>query len=298
MAISRDKLIIGGVVVLGGLSAFVYSQSKKDQALGTSASKAALPDVKGTDDVDKLEVTNGSKGTVTLEKQGDKWMVTKPVTAPASQTNVKQMLDNLKELLKASEIIASAPDDSLKKTYELDSDHAIHVIGSKGGAVKFGDSFGKSGGRGEMLMIDGRPEVFGASTGYSAYLYLRDVTDWRDRDLIKFDRAERRRRWTIENKNGKFSFTKGDKWSGTLNGQPIPNFDDAKASEALRSMDHLPGRRVRRRKSLADTGWTSRRRPSPCRSRTTPGPTSASRSATFRPRTSRATPSRMATRRS
>ena len=78
MAISRDKLIIGGVVVLGALSALVYSQAKKDEALGSAAAKSAdLPDVKGTDDVDKLVITNADKGTVTLEKQGDGFAITK-----------------------------------------------------------------------------------------------------------------------------------------------------------------------------------------------------------------------------
>jgi len=251
MAISRDKLIIGGVVVLAGLSALVYKQAKKDQALGTASSSAALPDPKGTDDVDKLEITNGTKSAVTLEKQGDKWMVTKPVNFPANQGNVKQLLDNVKEL-KAKEIIASTPDDDTKKTYEVDADHGIHVVGSKAGAVKFGDVFGKSGGRGEMMLVDGHPELIGAS-GYSSYLYSREVTDWRDREIFKFDDANAST-ITIVNKTGKFSFTKGDKWAGTLNGQPIPNYDDAKVADALRAFKNLIAEGFADGKSTADTG--------------------------------------------
>jgi hypothetical protein len=201
--------------------------------------------------VDKLEITNGSKSSVTLEKQGDKWMVTKPVTFVANQGNVKQLLDNVKEL-KANEIIASTADDEMKKTYELDADHAIHVVGYKAGALRFGDEFGKSGGRGEMMMVDGHPELLGAS-GYSAYLYNRTVTDWRDRDVIKFDDANAST-FTITNKNGKFSFTKGDKWAGTLDGKPIANFDDAKVADSIRSLKNLIADDFGDGKSLEETG--------------------------------------------
>ncbi len=77
MAISRDKAIIGGVVVSDFLSALVYQQAKKDQELGSGA-HADLPEVKGTDDLDKIEITNGDKPT-TSPAQGEKWMV--PVNA-------------------------------------------------------------------------------------------------------------------------------------------------------------------------------------------------------------------------
>ena len=60
MAISRDKAIVIGVVVLGALSFLVYRQAKHDQELG-SADHRDLPDVKGTDDLDKIEITNGDK---------------------------------------------------------------------------------------------------------------------------------------------------------------------------------------------------------------------------------------------
>src|SRR5271163_3016502 len=149
MAISRDKAIIGGIVLLGGLSFLVYRQAKHDEQLG-SAGHADLPEVKGTDDLDKIELTNGDKPTVTLQKQGDKWMVL-PANAVANQTNVKSMLDNLKEL-KATEVVATNPDDEIKKSYNLDAPHVVHFVGYKGSDKKVNDWFGKSGGRGELLM--------------------------------------------------------------------------------------------------------------------------------------------------
>jgi hypothetical protein len=252
MAISRDKLIIGGVVVLGALSALVYTQAKKDQALGTVAAKAAdMPDVKGTDDVDKLEITNADKGTVTIEKQGDKWMITKPLSAPANQGSVKQLLDNLKEL-KATEIVAATPDDDIKKQYSLDDAHAVHLVAYKGADKKVDDVFGKSGGRGEMMMVAGKPQVIAAS-GYSSYLYARETQDWRDKELFKFDDTNAAS-IAIENAHGKFSFTKGDKWAGTFNGAPIPNLDETKVSDAVKSMKLLSVDMFADGKTAADTG--------------------------------------------
>jgi hypothetical protein len=252
MAISRDKLIIGGVVVLGALSALVYSQAKKDEALGSAAAKSAdLPDVKGTDDVDKLVITNADKGTVTLEKQGDKWVMTQPLASAANQSEVKSLLDNVKEL-KATEIVAAAPDDDVKKQYNLDDAHAIHLVAFKGADKKIDDTFGKSGGRGEMMMVAGKPQIIAAS-GFSSYAYGREVADWRDKELIRFDDANAAS-VTIENTHGKFSFTKGDKWAGTFNGAPIPNFDDSKVGELLRAMKNLNIDTFPTGKSLSDTG--------------------------------------------
>ena len=76
MAISRDKSIMIGVVVLGALSFLVYRQAKHDQELGSADHMQTSPSVKGPDDLDKISITNGDKPTVVLEKQGDKWMVT------------------------------------------------------------------------------------------------------------------------------------------------------------------------------------------------------------------------------
>ena len=93
-----------GVVVLAALGGAVYKVSKDDATKGGSATttSADLPDLKASDDIDKIQITNAEKGDVVLEKKGTgpdaKWEVTKPVQAPANQANVKQLLENMKEL--------------------------------------------------------------------------------------------------------------------------------------------------------------------------------------------------------
>jgi hypothetical protein len=87
------------------------------------------------------------------------------------------------------------------------------------------------------MMISGKPQII-AATGFASYLYTREAGDWRDKEIFKFDDANASS-LTITNKNGKFSFTKGDKWGGTLDGHPIPGFDDSKVSDAVKSMKWL-----------------------------------------------------------
>jgi hypothetical protein len=127
------------------------------------------------------------------------------------------------------------------------------VVGYKGGEKKLNDFFGKSGGRGEMMMVGDNPAVLAAS-GYASYLYTRDAADWRDHDLFKFDDTNATS-LVIENKTCKFSFTKGDKWAGTLDGKPIANFDDSKVADAVRAFKALSAEGFAdATKSLADTG--------------------------------------------
>ncbi len=250
---SRDKTIIAGVLVLAGLSFLTYQAVKKDQQIGIVSEKAAadLPEVKGSDDLDKISIKNGDKPEVVLEKQGDKWMLTKPVSALANQGNVKSLLDNLKEL-KAKEIVANSADDSLKKEYALDAEHVVHLVAFKGADKKVDDLFGKSGGRGELMMVADKPGVY-AATGYSSYLYAREVKDWREREIFKFDEANASQ-LTIDNKAGAFSFTKGDKFAGTFKGKPIDRLDEEKVKDAIRALKFLNAEDFADGKSPAETG--------------------------------------------
>jgi hypothetical protein len=249
---TRDRQIFIGFVVLAGLGGAVYFRSKKDAAVGTATTQAAdLPSINGTDDLDKMSITNGDKSEVVLEKKDDKWRLTKPVDALANQTNVKQTLDNLKEL-KATEVVAPSADDDIKKSYELDPTHAVHIVGWKGADKKVDDYFGKNGSRGEMMMVEGKPAVYSASS-YATYMYNREVKGWRDTEIFKFDDANVSS-IAIDNTNGTFSFTKGDKWAGTFKGKPIDRFDDTKMVGLLASYKSLNAEDFGDGKSPSDTG--------------------------------------------
>jgi hypothetical protein len=209
-----------------------------------------MPEIKA-DDPDKIIIDNADKPQVVLEKKGDKWELTKPVSAPANQTNVKSLVDNLKEL-KAKELIVSQPTEEQKKDYQFEPSKAVHVTALKAGAKKMDVTFGKSGARGQLAMVEGKPGVY-AVTGYSSYLYAREPKGWREGEILKFDDTTVAS-FQIAKKDGTLSFTKGDKWAGTWKDKPIADLDEEKVKDAIRAFKNLNAEDFGDGKTPADTG--------------------------------------------
>jgi Domain of unknown function (DUF4340) len=252
MALSRDKQIAVALVALIGLGSAVYFQQKKDAQIGTGAkSSADLPALNGPEDLDKISITNAEKGVFVLAKEGDKWMLTQPVHALANQNNVKQLIDNLKEL-KTTELVSAAGTDDLKKSYDLDTAHAVHVVAWKGADQKVDDTFGKTGSRGEMAMVGDKPAIY-AAKGFSISLYNREQKGWRDTEIFKFDDANASS-VAIDNTHGSFSFTKGEKWAGTFTGKPIDRYDDTKVGQMVTAFKSLQADDFGDGKAPSDTG--------------------------------------------
>lgn len=216
---TETKLIAALVILaaLAGVFLLTRKQQKADEAAHTvTAASADLPPIAlpkdDGDKVTKIEIKNADKSSVTLEKKGDAWELTAPVSAKAEQGNIKSLLDNLKEL-KVKETIAKSAD--LYAQYDLTDEKAVHVVAYKGSDPAVDLYFGKSGSRGQVMRIGGRDGVFVADK-YSSYLYTREVKNWRERAILKFEDANAIQ-VSVENKNGLFSFSKNDdKWSGSV----------------------------------------------------------------------------------
>ena len=261
---SRDKLIIFGVVVLGLLGGLVYRQAKKDESLGQPvASAAELPTVSAPDDVDKISITNGDKGEVILQKVPDptgtasdagaptKWVLTKPVEVDANQQTATDLLANLKSLKVESRVNLKL-DDDVRKEKQLDPVHAVHVVAWKGSDKKLDELFGKSGAAGELVVVSDKPDAVWAAKGYSSYLYTKEAKDFRKKDILHFEEANASA-VKIANTHGTFAFTKGDKWAGSVGGHPIPRFDADKVKDMLRAFKSLNAEDFGDGKSLAET---------------------------------------------
>jgi len=266
---SREKLIILGVLVLGLLGVLVWKQQKSDESLGAPlASPKDFPTVSASDDVDKISITNGDKGEIVLELVADTsgavseatdggvpkvWMMTKPMKARASQQTVKDLVANLRDLKVDSQVNLKL-DDDVKKEKQLDAAHAVHVVAWKGATKAADDVFGKSGSAGELTMTAGNPDVVWAAKGYSSYLYTKEPKDFRDKEIFKFDDANASQ-VTIANSHGTLSFTKaGDKWAGTIDKKPIDRFSEDKVKDMLRAYKSLNADDFGDGKSLDDTG--------------------------------------------
>jgi hypothetical protein len=262
---SRDKLILVGVVVLGILGALVYQQAKKDEAIGRPTATAAdLPTVSAPDDVDKISIANGDKGEVVLQKVPDPrgeatdagpatmWVLTKPVSAPANQQAIKDIVGNLKDIKVESQVNLKL-DDEVRKEKQLDAAKGVHVVAWKGADKKADDVFGKSGTAGQLVVTASKPDAVFAAKGYSAYLYTKEPKDFRDKEVFKFDDTTASQ-VAITNAHGTFAFNKGDSWAGTFDKKPIVRFDGEKVKDLLRAYKTLGADDFGDGKTMADTG--------------------------------------------
>lgn len=263
---SRDKLIIFGVVLLGLLGILVFRQAKKDESLGAPlASAKEFPTISAPDDIDKISITNGDKGEVQLDKVPDPkappgdggpemhWVMSKPSQAEANQQTVKDLVANLKELKVESRINLKL-DDDVRKQKQLDAAHALHLVAWKGSDKKTDEMFGKSGGAGELVVVADKPDQVWAAKGYSSYLYTKEPKDFRFKEIMKFDDTNAAQ-VTIANTHGTLSFTKGEKdWVGTLDKKPIARFDQEKVKDMLRAYKMLNAEDFGDGKSIGETG--------------------------------------------
>jgi hypothetical protein len=262
-----QQRIYAALVLLLVLGAAFYmrQQSEKKEASEHSATAASsdLPTLaiakEDLEKLDKLEIKNADKSSVTLVKKGDAWEVDAPVKAKANAANVRSLLDNLKEL-KAKEVIDTTA--ATYEQYELVDAKAVHIVAYKGAEKALDMYFGKSGSRGQMGRTATKDGVYVVG-GYSSYLYTREVKNWRETGILKFE-EENVVQLEVENKNGAFSFSKnGDKWSasftkrekGKLAKSPEKKwdkFDEAKVKDMLRAYKGLAAEDFA--EASADTG--------------------------------------------
>ncbi len=265
---SRDKLIIFGAVLLGLLGVLVYKQAKQDESLGhPSEVSTDVPPLAVSGDIDKISVTNGDKPEVVFEQVPDPkasaaadggaatmWVMTKPLSAEANQSSLKDLVANLADLKTASRVNLRLDEDT-RKDKQLDAAHAVHVTAWKGGDKKFDALFGKSGAAGELMVLADKPNDVLAVKGYSGYLYTKDVKDFRNKDILHFDDGNVFQ-VVVTNSHGTLTFNKsGDgKWLGTLGTKAIERFDSEKVKDMLRAFKTLTAEDFGDGKTPADTG--------------------------------------------
>ncbi len=249
-----QQRIYAALILLAMLgAAFYFARKTEHEDLtqhSATAASADLPTMAVPKDdvekVDKLEIKNADKTSVTLTKKGDTWEVTAPVQAKANASNVRTVLDNLKEI-KPKELID--PGATTYEQYDLTDAKAVHVVAYKGNDKAIDMYFGKSGSRGQMARMASKEGVYVVS-GYSSYLYTREVKNWRETSILKFE-DENVIGLEITNANGAFSFSKnGDKWSASFTKREKgklakaaekkwEKFDEAKVKDMLRAYKAL-----------------------------------------------------------
>jgi len=265
---TQTKLFVavGALAVLGGA---LYFQNKKqtEEASTYTVEKrsAALPKVEISEEqtktIDKITLQKpagdaGKAVDVTLEKKGETWAITQPAAAEANQTNVTSLLGNLKTLKVTEEI---DPGTGQYEKYGVTDGKATHAAFYKG-AEKVGEFwFGENGSRGQMTRIAGKDGVY-AIKGYSSFLYDREMKDWRDRTVFKFE-EDKVKAVDITNEHGVFAFAKDkDKWTAKFKkakdpaGGELKRFDEQKVKDAIRAFKGLNADNFAEGKKESDVG--------------------------------------------
>jgi hypothetical protein len=242
---------IGVLAALGGVL-YTTTQTKKKEISAHSATAATAdfpavaPSKEDIEAITKIEIKNADKSSVTLEKKGDAWELVAPVSAKANTANVRSLLDNLKEI-KVKESIDRGT--GTYKQYELDDEKGVHVVAFKGDGKLLDAYFGKSGSRGQLARVGGKDGVWVVG-GYSGFLYTREVKNWRETSILKFEDANVIQ-VSVTNANGQFSFSKNDeKWAGSYAKRDKDKklekpekkwekFDEAKLKDMLRAYKSL-----------------------------------------------------------
>jgi hypothetical protein len=251
---TEHKIYVAIAILLALGGGWYASNQKKQKDIAAHSAPSATTDLPtiavSKDDVEaitKIEVKNADKSSITLEKKGDSWELTAPVKAKANTSNVRSLLDNLKEI-KVKESIDRGT--TTYAQYELNDEKGVHISAFKGDGKVFDGYFGKSGSRGQLARVGGKDGVW-VVNGYSPFLYTREVKNWRETSILKFEDANVIQA-SVTNPNGLFSFSQNDgKWSGSytkrdkdgkLNDKPEKKwekFDEGKVKEMLRAFKSL-----------------------------------------------------------
>jgi hypothetical protein len=142
------------------------------------------------------------------------------------------------------------------KEYQLEPEKAVHVEAFKGADKRFDMFFGKSGSRGQMARLADKPSIW-VITGYSSFQYARELKDWRNKEILKFEDANVVS-ITLKNEEGDWSFSKNDdKWSGTFKKKAIERFDPEKMKSLLTAFKALNADDFADGKADGDTGLDS-----------------------------------------
>lgn len=171
-------ILVGALVVLAVITFFVLRQPGETSASESSGVMLVSYD---SASVDKIEVT--APGTsVTLEKQGNGWMVTAPLRCRADQSVVTAAVGKGKNI-EVKNVASSNPEK--QHLFQVDSAGTLIQMYAGGTAVaafrvgKPGPSYMET-----YVRKEGSNDVFLAE-GMFTYVFSHPAKDWRDKSIFK-----------------------------------------------------------------------------------------------------------------
>jgi len=229
--------LIGAIVAVLALGALLMWQFNAEEAAdrqGTEV-KIELPKIDKTV-VDGLEITTPDKGSVTLEKKGDKWALTAPIQFAAAQAAVDAALDKLDELEVSG---VAATKEKNHERLEVTDDKAVKLVVKQDDKVLLDLRIGAYRTGNTMVRLAGQTPV-ATIKGSIRYAFSKTVKEWRDRTITDFELTSVEK-MTIENDKGIVTIVKdgADAYMQAPGDPPIKDFNKVKAKSIIGSATHL-----------------------------------------------------------
>ncbi len=174
----KNTYVLIGLFVALLMAAFLVLQKPGEQS-AHSASAGFFTDIDSVS-VDKIEIKTPTVFLV-LEKRGTEWCIVQPINYKANQTNVGQIIHQIKNLEVKSTVSSKSEKHSVfqvdqtgtdVKVYEKGIEKTSFVIGKM--AANYTESYARKLNSNDVLLVEG---------AYS-YLFSRPLKEWRDKTIF------------------------------------------------------------------------------------------------------------------
>jgi hypothetical protein len=179
------------LVVLIGLSAYIYFVLSKKPAGGTETAKERVFVSLDADKIDEIKIKSESGDNTTVKKGNAMWQVVTPITVRADEMQASAIATNL-STLDITRVVDENPADL--KEYGLDSPRVVIEFKASGDKT-YGDYHrlfigGKSPTGGDLFAKrDGDKRVV-LVAGFTDSIFNRSTFDLRDKTVLAFDREK------------------------------------------------------------------------------------------------------------
>jgi hypothetical protein len=175
-------ILIGILVILAIATYFVLRQPGEVSSTGSSGRYLVSYDSIA---VDKLEL-HSPGGTITLEKEAGKWMITAPVKYRADEAAVASAIGTGNKL-EITSLVSTNPEK--RKLFQVDSTGTLVRVYEKGAARtafyvgKMGPAYTET-----YVRADGSNDVY-LTQGFLSSTFGRQAKEWRDKTIFKTEQS-------------------------------------------------------------------------------------------------------------
>lgn len=180
----RSSIILMSILSVLAIAVYFVSRQPGEQSVSESTGEPLVKYDSAA--VDKMEIRSAT-GTVTLEKQGGKWMITSPLRFPADEAAVTAAVGKGKEMNVMSLVSANPAKQGI---YSVDSTATLVQVFTNhnpGAAFRIGKP--SSSYTETYVRKEGSHEVYSV-TGVLSSTFVKGPNDWRDKTIFKTDQAD------------------------------------------------------------------------------------------------------------